>query len=57
MLRIVAFYRDCRERGLCVGARCAMLVAVYRKSGLGGRAALSGFFLEHLTLPETEHDA
>ncbi|MDH3734466.1 MAG: helix-turn-helix domain-containing protein [Gemmatimonadota bacterium] len=27
-------------------------VAVYRKSGLGGRAALSGFFLEHLALPD-----
>jgi len=29
-------------------------VAVYRKSGLGGRAALSGFFLEQLALPEVE---
>jgi DNA-binding CsgD family transcriptional regulator len=30
-------------------------VAVYRKSGLGGRAALSGFFFEHLSLPEVEN--
>ena len=29
-------------------------VAVYRKSGLGGRAALSGFFLEQLALPDIE---
>lgn len=28
--------------------------AVYRKSGLGGRAELSGFFLEDLMLPERE---
>lgn len=27
-------------------------VAVYRKSGLGGRAVLAGFFLESLALPE-----
>lgn len=27
-------------------------VAIYRKSGLGGRAALAGFFLESLLLPE-----
>ena len=27
-------------------------VAIYRKSGLGGRAALAGFFLEALLLPE-----
>lgn len=29
-------------------------VSVYRKSGLGGRAALSGFFLEQLVLPEVD---
>jgi DNA-binding NarL/FixJ family response regulator len=27
-------------------------VAVYRKSGLSGRAELAGFFLEDLLLPE-----
>jgi len=27
-------------------------VAIYRKSGLSGRAALAGFFLESLLLPE-----
>jgi DNA-binding CsgD family transcriptional regulator len=30
-------------------------VAVYRKSGLGGRAELAGFFLENLRLPATDH--
>jgi len=29
-------------------------IAVYRKSGLGGRAELSAFFLEDLLLPTTE---
>jgi len=31
-------------------------VAVYRKSGLGGRAALSGFFLEQLALPDLDRE-
>lgn len=31
-------------------------VSVYRKSGLGGRAALSGFFFEHLARPEADSD-
>ncbi|MDX1395306.1 MAG: helix-turn-helix domain-containing protein [Gemmatimonadota bacterium] len=31
-------------------------VSVYRKSGLGGRAALSGFFLDQLVLPGEEDD-
>jgi DNA-binding CsgD family transcriptional regulator len=30
-------------------------VAVYRKSGLAGRAELAGFFLENLRLPTTDH--
>ena len=30
-------------------------VAVYRKSGLSGRAALAGFFLESLLLPGDAH--
>jgi DNA-binding CsgD family transcriptional regulator len=32
-------------------------VAVYRKSGLGGRAALSGFFFEQLARPEPGLDS
>jgi DNA-binding CsgD family transcriptional regulator len=32
-------------------------VAVYRKSGLGGRAELAAFFLEDLLLPSAESDA
>lgn len=32
-------------------------VAVYRKSGLGGRAELSAFFLDDLLLPRTEGEA
>ncbi|MDH3685964.1 MAG: LuxR C-terminal-related transcriptional regulator [Myxococcales bacterium] len=31
-------------------------IAVYRKSGLGGRAELSAFFLEDLLLPQEEPD-
>lgn len=48
-LKEIAVFRDTSERTVREQAR-----ALYRKSGLSGRPALSAFFLEDLLLPQTE---
>ncbi len=56
-LKAIAHRSDRSERTVRQHA-----VAVYRKSGLGGRAELAGFFLDQLVLPgmpgvDEDHDA
>ena len=51
LLKGVSHKRIARSTGRSDRTVRQHAVAVYRKSGLGGRAALSGFFLEHLALP------
>ena len=52
LLKGLSHKRIARQSGRSERTIRQHAVSVYRKSGLGGRAALSGFFLDQLVLPD-----